>query len=103
MSSCKMAILGAGNLGTTLALMMWEKGHGITLWTIEEDVAEAIRQGRENPRYLPGHYIPPEIEVSMEIGPSLDGAEAVALAVPSHAVRTLAGLIAAHVAPGIIV
>jgi glycerol-3-phosphate dehydrogenase (NAD(P)+) len=103
MSKRKIAIMGAGNLGTTLALMMSDKGHAVTLWTIEADVAEAIRQGRENPRYLPGHYIPPEIEVSMEIGPSLDGAEAVAIAVPSHAVRTIASLIAAHVAPGIIV
>jgi glycerol-3-phosphate dehydrogenase (NAD(P)+) len=103
MSGCKMAILGAGNLGTTLALMMREKGHGVSLWTIEEDVVEAIREGRENPRYLPGHYIPPDIEVSGEMGETLEEAEVVALAVPSHAVRGVAGLIASHLAPGVIV
>jgi glycerol-3-phosphate dehydrogenase (NAD(P)+) len=103
MSRCKIAILGAGNLGTTLALMMGEKGHHVTLWTIEGDVADAIQEGRENPRYLPGHYIPPEIEVSMEIGEAVHGVEAVALAVPSHAVRTVANLMASHIAPGIII
>jgi glycerol-3-phosphate dehydrogenase (NAD(P)+) len=98
-----MAILGAGNLGTTLALMMWEKGHHVTLWTIEEDVAESIIEGRENPRYLPGHYIPPEIEVSLEMGDALQGAEIVALSVPSHAVRTVTNLMASYLLPGILV
>jgi glycerol-3-phosphate dehydrogenase (NAD(P)+) len=103
MGSCRMAILGTGNLGTTLALMMWEKGHRITLWTVEEDVEEAITKGRENPRYLPGHYIPPEIEVSLQIEDALQGAEIVALAVPSHAVRTVSRLMASHLAPGVTV
>ncbi|MBN1255664.1 MAG: NAD(P)-dependent glycerol-3-phosphate dehydrogenase [Deltaproteobacteria bacterium] len=103
MKSCKMAILGAGNLGTTLALMMCEKGHYVALWTIEDDVAEAIQQGRENHRYLPGHYIPPEIKVSLELDEALHDVEVVALAVPSHAVRRVANLIAPHLAPGIII
>jgi glycerol-3-phosphate dehydrogenase (NAD(P)+) len=98
-----MAILGAGNLGTTLALMMWEKGHRVTLWTIEEDVVEAIQKGRENPHYLPGHYIPPDIEVSREIGETLQGVEIVVLTVPSHAVRTVANLTASYLLPGTIV
>jgi glycerol-3-phosphate dehydrogenase (NAD(P)+) len=98
-----MAILGAGNLGTTLALMMWEKGHRVSLWTIEEDVVEAIREGRENLRYLPGHYIPPEIEVSLEMDETLQGVEIVVLTVPSHAVRTVANLIASYLSPGILV
>ena len=103
MGSCKMAILGAGNLGTTLALMMWEKGHHVTLWTIEEDVAEAVVEGRENSRYLPGHYIPPEIDVTLEIARALHGVEIVALAVPSNAVREVSSLVASHVSPGVIV
>lgn len=103
MTSSKMAILGAGNLGTTLALMMCEKGHSVALWTIEDDVAEAIQQGRENHRYLPGHYIPPEIKVSLELDEALHDVEVVALAVPSHAVRRVASLIAPHLAPGIII
>jgi len=101
MGSCTMTILGTGNLGTTIALMMWEKGHRVTLWTIEEDVAEAIAQGRENSRYLPGHYIPPEINVTLEIAEALDGVEIVALAVSSHAVREVSGLMAAHLTPGV--
>jgi glycerol-3-phosphate dehydrogenase (NAD(P)+) len=103
MSRCKIAVLGAGNLGTTLALMMGHKGHRVTLWTIEEDVAEAIREGRENPRYLPGHYIPPDIDVSVEIAEALQDAEVVTLAVPSHAVRTVASLMASHLSEGIII
>ena len=68
----KLAILGAGNLGTTLALMLWEKGYRVELWTIEEDVAESIREGRENPRYLPGHFIHTDIGVTLDIAEALD-------------------------------
>ena len=103
MGSCKMAILGAGNLGTTLALMMYEKGHDVTLWTIEEDVAETIMEGRENSRYLPGHYIPPEIDVTLEIARALHEVEIIALAVPSHAVREVSSLMSSHIAPGVTV
>jgi glycerol-3-phosphate dehydrogenase (NAD(P)+) len=95
MNGRKMTILGAGNLGTTLALMMCDKGHGVTLWTVEEDVAEAIKEGRENPRYMPGHYIPPEIFVSLDIAEAMNGSEIVILAIPSHAVRE----VIRHVAP----
>jgi len=103
MSRTTIAVIGAGNLGTTLALMMAEKGHAVRLWTIEADVAEAISQGRENTRYLPGHYIPPEIEVFREMEAAIAGAEVVALAVPSHAVRTVANLMSAHLAAGVYV
>ena len=101
MGSCTMAILGTGNLGTTLALMMHEKGHRVTLWTIEEDVAEAIWEGRENSRYLPGHYIPPEIDVTLDMAKALHGVEIVALAVPSHVVREVTSLMASHLSPGV--
>jgi glycerol-3-phosphate dehydrogenase (NAD(P)+) len=103
MGSCNMAILGAGNLGTTLALMMCEKGHRVTLWTIEEDVAEAIAVGRENSRYLSGHYIPAEIDVTMEMAEALQGVDIVALTVSSHAVREVSRLMAVHISPGITV
>jgi glycerol-3-phosphate dehydrogenase (NAD(P)+) len=103
MGSCKMAILGAGNLGTTLALMMCEKGHRVTLWTIEGDVAEAIAVGRENSRYLSGHYIPPEIDVTMEMAEALQGVNIVALTVSSHAVREVSRLMAAHITQGVTV
>jgi len=100
MDGRKMTILGAGNLGTTLALMMCEKGHTVTLWTVEEDVAEAIIEGRENPRYMPGHYIPTEILVSLNIAEAMQGSEIVILAVPSHAVREVVKYVAPHLPPG---
>jgi glycerol-3-phosphate dehydrogenase (NAD(P)+) len=100
MDGRKTTILGAGNLGTTLALMMCEKGHTVTLWTVEEDVAEAIKEGRENPRYMPGHYIPTEILVSLDIAEAMKGSEIVILAVPSHAVREVVKYVAPHLPAG---
>lgn len=82
-----MAILGAGNLGTTLALMMHEKGHEVVLWTVEEEVYSSILSRRENTRYLPGQKIPKGVEVTMEMEEALKGAQVVAVALPSYVVR----------------
>jgi len=67
------------------------------------DVAEAIQVGRENPRYLPGHYIHTGIGVTLDISKALDDAEVVVVAVPSHAVREVARLAAPHLKTGVIV
>ena len=83
----KLAILGAGNLGTTLALMMHEKGHEVVLWTVEEEVWSSILSRRENPRYLPGQKLPEGVEVTMEMEEALREAQVAAVALPSHVVR----------------
>ena len=49
-------------------------------------VAEMIAK-RENIHFLPGVSMPPEIESSSDMRWTVDGAELVVLAVPSHAMR----------------
>ncbi|HEY3175351.1 MAG TPA: NAD(P)H-dependent glycerol-3-phosphate dehydrogenase [Candidatus Polarisedimenticolia bacterium] len=83
-------ILGAGSLGTALAASLWRPGRRLTLWTVEEDVADSLRTYRENVKYLPGIKVPKEVGVEMDPGAALQGAGIVIFAVPSHAVREVA-------------
>src|ERR671923_2298495 len=53
-----IAVLGAGNAGTTFALLATHNANVARLWTIEEDLAERMRQIGENPKYLPGVKLP---------------------------------------------
>jgi glycerol-3-phosphate dehydrogenase (NAD(P)+) len=82
--------VGAGNLGTTLAIILGRAERSSLLWTIEEDVAESIRDKRNNFRYLPGETIPACVEVTTDLEEAVRGAEVLCLTVPSHIVRKVA-------------
>jgi len=90
----KIAVLGAGNAGTTFALIAAQNANTVHLWTIEKDVAETIRQHRENRKYLPGVTLPDEICVEVDLQKAVSGVDIVMLAVPSHVVRRLARAVA---------
>jgi glycerol-3-phosphate dehydrogenase (NAD(P)+) len=42
----KIAVIGAGSWGTTLACLLAEKGHDVSLWVHETDLAEKITRTR---------------------------------------------------------
>ncbi len=63
----KVTVLGAGSWGTTLALVLVEKGHQVTLWTYKEAQAELLREKRENPAFLPGIPLPPLLSIATDI------------------------------------
>ncbi|MEW6601961.1 MAG: 2-dehydropantoate 2-reductase N-terminal domain-containing protein, partial [Nitrospirota bacterium] len=49
-----IAVIGAGNWGTTLANLLAEKGHDVFLWAFEKDLVDEIRRTGINSVYLPG-------------------------------------------------
>jgi len=83
----KFAVLGAGSWGTALARLLAHRGHAVSLWVYEADLAERIRHTHENDRYLPGIALPKSLQVSSDIVPVLSEVEAVLFVVPSHAAR----------------
>jgi glycerol-3-phosphate dehydrogenase (NAD(P)+) len=94
-----IAVLGAGNAGTTFALLATHNENVVRLWTVEEDLAEQMQQTRENPKYLPGVRLPEVIAIEVDIQRAVVGAEIVMLSVPSHVVRRLARAIAPFLTP----
>jgi glycerol-3-phosphate dehydrogenase (NAD(P)+) len=94
-----VAVLGAGNAGTTFALLAAHNKHVVRLWTVEEDLAGQMQQTRENPKYLPGVRLPEAIAIEVDIQRAVAGAEIVMLTVPSHVVRRLARAIAPFLTP----
>jgi glycerol-3-phosphate dehydrogenase (NAD(P)+) len=89
-----IAVLGAGNAGTTFALLATHNGHVVRLWTIEQELAEQMRQNGENPKYLPGVKLPEAIAIEVDLQRAISGAEIIMLAVPSHVVRRLTRAVA---------
>jgi glycerol-3-phosphate dehydrogenase (NAD(P)+) len=86
MSKAPIAILGAGNMASALALNLARHKRPIRLYCIEEDVEEDLRRNRCNSKYLAGHRFPKNITATSDIAKVLEDAEDVFIAVPSFAV-----------------
>jgi glycerol-3-phosphate dehydrogenase (NAD(P)+) len=94
----RVAILGAGNLGTTLGIVLTGGVPGIragrsrevVLWTIEPDVAGEMRDRHVNTKYLPGVPLPRALGVSGDLSEAIAGAAVVIVTVPSKVVREVA-------------
>jgi glycerol-3-phosphate dehydrogenase (NAD(P)+) len=91
-TSIRTAVLGAGSWGTTLAVLLDEKGHSVRLWEFFPELADAIRRDRENRRLLPGIPVPRSIRVTSDMEEALEGATRIVFVTPSHTVRNVARL-----------
>ncbi|UNC92470.1 NAD(P)H-dependent glycerol-3-phosphate dehydrogenase [Candidatus Contubernalis alkaliaceticus] len=83
------SVIGAGGWGTTLALVMCRKGYKVKLWTRTENQCKDIKEKKMNEKYLPGVYIPPELEVSHNLQEVVKYSRLIVMAVPSHGFRTI--------------
>lgn len=98
MSGPTRAVVGAGQWGTTIALHLARKGP-VTLLARNEAQAAELEGRRENARYLPGHPLPVEVEVSATPASIGSASELVVFAVPAAAMRETARRIGADVHP----
>ena len=99
----RIAVLGAGSWGTTLAILLAENSHAVSLWSYREEDAERIRATRENPDFLPGISIPQSIAVGSDLDAAVDGARMIVCAVPSQFLRSVVSRLAGFPAEGLLV
>jgi glycerol-3-phosphate dehydrogenase (NAD(P)+) len=82
-NGARIAVLGAGAWGTTVAKVIAEKGNEVMLWAYEPPVTAAINETHTNPRYLPGVTLPRNLIACSDIAEAASGREYIILAVPS--------------------
>lgn len=86
----KIAVLGAGNWGTTVALLLDTKGHDVRLWEYNESLARDMNEHRENKTYLKGFHLPDTINVTWQLDEAVENAEMLVFVVPSSVMRQTA-------------
>jgi glycerol-3-phosphate dehydrogenase (NAD(P)+) len=86
-SAGKIAVFSAGSWGTAFSIVLGDGGNDVTLWARREEVASAINDDRENPEYLPGVQLPPNVSATSDVEKALHGADVVVLATPSQTLR----------------
>lgn len=92
----RIAVIGAGNWGTALAVVAARKGHPVCLWSRNAEVVNAINKSRANDRYLAECVIPDNVLATTEFEAALNGAEFVILAAPSHVTRKVLSAMLPH-------
>jgi glycerol-3-phosphate dehydrogenase (NAD(P)+) len=85
----RVAVIGGGSWGTTLANLLAEKGVETTLWVREKELYAEIRHTRENTWFLPGVAMDPRLEILNDLEQALSGCGAVLLVVPTQFCRAI--------------
>src|SRR6266478_1747011 len=83
----RAAVIGGGSWGTALAAVLGSNGHEVVVWAHDPDVARALTEKHENPKYLTGLRLPDRVSGTHDLGLALAGAELVVAASPSHVTR----------------
>src|SRR5207237_1544130 len=93
------SVLGGGSWGTALAAHVARRGHAVSLWVRDGELARQIHDRGENPRYLPGLALPP-LAVTSDLGAAVAGAEMALVVVPSEFCRPVYRALRSHLRPG---
>jgi len=99
----KIAVIGAGAWGTALAMLLADKGHDVSLWMYEQDLAQEMVRTHENRTYLPGFKVPASIAVTSDMETAVKGRSVVLSVVPSHTVRAVAKQFAPFLSPDAVI
>lgn len=98
----RAAVVGAGAWGTALGCVLAEKGHQVTIWSYEPEVAQSINRDGVNP-YLEGISLPAGMRAETHLSAAVQGAELIVSASPSQFVRRVMASAAPHLEPDVLV
>ncbi len=96
----KLYILGAGGMGTAMAVAMANVGHEVCLWGWNKEENDRIRQAREHVQLLKGVKIPEAVRIVDSVD-GVEAAEAVLIATPTVGVRGAAKQLIGRIAPDV--
>ena len=97
-----VAMLGAGSWGSALAIHLARVGHTVRLWARNPAVLADLDRDRAH-RSHPSVEFPDGLTPNADLAAACRDADAIVVACPSHAVRSMAGTFAAHARPNALV
>jgi len=95
-----VAVLGAGNWGTTLAHLIAQTTPEVRLWARDQELVDAINTTHENPKYLEGFALRKNIRATTSLEDAIADVDSIVMVIPSNAFRAvcqqLAPLLSTH-------
>ncbi|MHB9130276.1 MAG: NAD(P)H-dependent glycerol-3-phosphate dehydrogenase [Armatimonadota bacterium] len=96
MSQSTIAVIGAGQWGTTLAGLLAGNRLAVRIWAREPEVVAAINAVHENTPFLPGLSLPPSLRATTCVEEAVDAAALLVIAIPSRWMRPSCRELATH-------
>jgi glycerol-3-phosphate dehydrogenase (NAD(P)+) len=96
----RVAVLGAGSWGTTVASLAAARNQ-TTLWARDPEVARQIREKHINSSYLPSFDLPERLHATDDMEEAVRDADVMIAGVPSHGFRPVLERAVPHVRPWI--
>jgi glycerol-3-phosphate dehydrogenase (NAD(P)+) len=100
MRTPRVTVVGAGSWGTTVASLATRNAPAL-LWARRPELAEQIATTHENPDYLAGLALHPELRATSLLPMAAEQADVIIIAVPTHAFRQTLAELAPHIRPWI--
>lgn len=98
-----ITIIGTGQWGTMLAVMLARRGLEVTLWARTAAEAAALRARRENRAFLPGVIFPDRLMISDLLPEALTACQLLFLVVPAQTMRQNVRRIGEHLGEGTVI
>ena len=83
----KIAVLGAGSWGTALAVSLSKNKHSLSIWDIDKDHKDSLKEERENLKYLPGVRFDDSIKIADTAEEAVYEADIVLFSAPAQHFR----------------
>ena len=84
-----ISVLGDGGWGTTLAIMLHNKGNAVTLWGAFPKYVSYLKQKRINTQFLSGIRVPRTLEITADLKKATESKDLIILAIPSQYMRQI--------------
>lgn len=83
----KVAVLGAGSWGSTLANVLGEHGYDVRLWTHHPEHAEELQNQRTNTRYLDDFTVDEHVTATSDLAIALADVTGILFVIPTKGMR----------------
>ncbi len=98
----KVAVVGAGAWGTSLAVILSKKSPNVCVWARESEVVDSVAKRRVNEMFLPEVKIPLNVSFSHDAKSTVEDADLVLWVVPIHFLGSTAKDFAPYIKEGAI-
>ena len=96
MTDLRVAVLGGGSWGTTVASLV-TRNAPVTLWARNPATVAEINTHHTNETYLPGAGIPEKLVATKDIGEAVRDADVIVMGIPSQNFRSVLALVKEHI------
>lgn len=95
-----IGIIGAGSWGTALALLLYNNGNRVTVWSVVPEEIRMLKEFHEQKDKLPGVILPDDMEFTTDLEASIRDKDVLVLAVPSPYTRSTSAKMAEFIKEG---